>query len=315
MSKINIFHTNNEFQRKREIAQAIYEFRKKGLVPILKDGKLLIYKISTSEKFSELQNYYASNFFDIYSSLILDNQKFRSDLCRFSYLPLFKDMINYHQASQDDIIEHFNLDNETNRKKFLEQNAQEVEVHIPVNDEIYTKGYRKETIEEVVKRVAHNYVVCNFKRRSKLSEVMCFINYNNYINLDFIASIICKFLYSTDIDFYSSEVKVLEHDEDKIKSMKFSDKEQLLSEDDKILIIKEIFNSLNIECVCCEEIDKISDFQLKCMANSKLDNLKNIIIDFASHNSDILENSVFSDTYYRITSKSKVLEKKPVDNN
>ena len=72
MAKINIFSTNNDFQRKIEISKIISEFKRRGLVPVLNDGNFLIYKISSNEKINELQKYYESNFFDIYDLLILD---------------------------------------------------------------------------------------------------------------------------------------------------------------------------------------------------------------------------------------------------
>ncbi len=314
MVNIEDYSYSKAFKKEEREADMIYELRKKCLVPILKDGELFIYKIDFNKKFNKLLDEYESNFGEIYNGFYLNSQEFRSNLRRSSYLSCFENMINYHQATANEVFDYLGLEDEKKKKEFLEQNAQEVEVKVPVNGEIYTKCYRQETIEEVLERVAPSYVVCTFKRHSKLANIMKFINYYRYFNLDFIASNMCEFFDLGNVNFSASKVSTLEDNEDKVRSMQFCNKEKELPNDDKLAIVRAMFESLKIECTYCGEIDKTPDFLFKHLTKYEFSNSKKIITNFAKHNNDILENSAFSEVFHNIKAKGKVLEKKPNNN-
>lgn len=295
-------------RKEDEIANFKDTIKSKGILPILEDGKLFVYKISGNRSLIELSNDYKENMFDIYKKVVLNDQKFKSDICSSSYLPFFRNMLNCRPSTPEEIWEKFNLDDEQSRKEFIEKNAREVEIHIPVDDIVYTKGYRKEEIQEIVQRISHDCVTCIFKRNSKLSVIIDFIGVKNYFDLDFIASLVYEFLYSKSVNF-STGITILREERRKIDEMQFTDKERSLSEDEKISIINNIIDAFNIELVYCEEVDKISDFQLKSMFGT---NSRELVIDFSKHNNYVLYNSDFSAVYSKIiSSKSKALKKKP----
>lgn len=293
-------------QNGQKTAELKDNIRCKGILPILNDGRLFVYKISGSKELSELGKYYEDNMFDTYNELVLNDQKFKTDLLHSNCLPYFRNMINYRTTTPKEIWDMFNLNDEQSRKDFIEKNAQEVELHIPVDDTTYTKSYRRETIEEIVQRVSNNYAICTFKRKSKLSAIIHFIGNNNYFDLDFIASIICMFLNSNSVVF-STGTSILRREQIEIDRMPFTDKEKSLSEEEKMSIIKTIINALNIECVYCEEVNKISDFQLESIFGTTS---RETVIDFSRHNNDILDNSDFSSIYCKIISSSSIALKK-----
>lgn len=298
---------NNIWENEHKLAEFKYNIRKKGMLPILKDGNLIIYKISRKQEFYELSSYYRDNMIDIYNKIVLNDQKFKSDLCKSSYLPFFNNMLNYRPSTTEEIYEKFHLNDKQIREDFIKENAQEMEIHIPIDDITYTKSYRKEDIQEILKRISQNYVTCIFKRPSKVSAIINFIGIKNYFNLDFIASQVVQFLYSKMVDF-SNGTNIISEEQMEIEKMRFTDKEQSLSDDEKIKILKNIKDVFNIECVCCEEFSKISDLQLESILGT---NSREMIINFAKHNTNILYNKDFSPIYNKIiSSNSKTLTKK-----
>ncbi len=300
MAKINIsnlFEDSCILEKENRTADFKDSIRKRGILPILKDDKLFVYKVSGKEELFELTANYRDTMFDIYDVIVLNDQNFKSELCgRSSYLSSFRDMLSRRTSTAEEIWEKFHLDNEQSRKTFIEKNVQEVEVHIPIDDTTYTKGYRKEEIQEIVQRISQNYVTCRFKRNSKLAAIIDFVGIKNYFDLDFIASKIVEFLYSNRVDF-SSGVTIVSNERMEIDRMQFTDKEKALSDDEKIAVLKKIMGAFNIECIYCEEVDKISDFQLESMLGIPS---REVAMDFSKHNTDILYNSVFSNIYSKI---------------
>ena len=87
--------------------------------------------------------------------------------------------------------------------------------------------------------------------------------------------------------------------------MDFNSKEKNLLREEKIKILKDIYNSLNIECIYCKDISDF--FEFWCNRETIV---SSYIIDFAKHNYEVLENSEFSKIFHEIKSKGKVLQKR-----
>lgn len=144
-----------------------------------------------------------------------------------------------------------------------------------------------------------------FKRNSKIAEIINLVGNDNYFDLDFIASLTCEYLYSKHIDF-STGLTIFTAEIEKINKMKFTDKESDFTEAEKIKLIRNIMEQFDTECLYCKDLDKISTTELQSILGTR-----EIIVDFAKHNSEILENSEFSNIYKKLLSKkNKVLEKK-----
>lgn len=306
-----IYYDFEKRERERqwlETEQNFAEFkdnlRKKGLVPILRDGKINVYKVVRTEKLSELISNFKENMFDIYNVVVLDNERFRAELCRSSCIPFFRNMLKFRPSTKEEIWESFNLNDENCRNDFLLNNAREIEIHISIDEKIYTKGYRREEIDEVIERITSNYVTCVHKRPSKLSKIASFINLKNFIDLDYIAELIYLFLYEKNVSF-GTRTNILPTEYWELAQMQFTDKEKSLTEEEKIAVIRDIISAFSVECVYSESIDEISEFQLESIFGTKS---REFVIDFAKHNTDLLDNSEFTDTYHKIIhSKSKVL--------
>lgn len=307
INKLFEFYNENgkEFQKEQEKANVIFNLRKKGMLPIISDNKLNIYKIKSNEKINELVKSYEENFYDIYNVLILNNQEFAARMCRSSYDPFFRGMIGSHISSVEEFCEFFELDNEDIKNEFYEEHCDEVEVKIPVDNNMYT---RKENIDETFSRIASEYVTCVFKRHSKIASIISNLHYEKCYNLDLIAELACELFYSQSINF-SIGTNILDREQTEISAMNFTDREKELSCTDKISVIKEILSAFEIECVYSKEISKMDDSYFNLLSDDN-QNTKEIILDFAKHNTDILENSTFTEIYTNVIGESSKTLKK-----
>lgn len=159
---------------------------------------------------------------------------------------------------------------------------------LPIDDEIYTKAYRKETIDEVVGRIKQQYLIYTYKKGSKIAEVMQFIKHSNYINLDLITSVLYKFIDGTEVEFMGSQIEIVEPGEKAIQDIVFNDVEEALSKEEKISILKEILASLDIECIHCEDLNKPTKSLIMNFVNTKWNDPKVVMINFAQHNTQLL---------------------------
>lgn len=313
MSKINfdineIIEANNALNKEMKVADFKFNLRKKGIVPVLRDNKLFVYKVSGTKKLSELGDEYRINMFDTYNKVILYDDYFKKFLKPgyLHHLSGFENMISFKFSTTDELWDYFDLNNEQNMQKFIENYLKEIK------DETYTDNsetgkHRIEAIREIVEKIAGNYVTCTFKRNSKIAALIDLIVTSNYIDLDFLAALACEFLYSKDVDFSTGTTVIDERE--KVDRMIFTKKEKSLSDDDKKELIKNILNGLDIECVYCDEIDQISDYLIESIFEIKA---RETVIEFAKHNAEILDDSDFATVYKNaFSSKCKTLKNQP----
>ncbi len=285
----------SNWEKDNEKAEFKYNIRKNGILPILKNDKIFIYKISGNRSLFNISSYFQDNMSDTYNEIVLNDKKFQEEVFRQIYSPFYKNMVNYRPSTPEEILEKFYLNNDQNKNDFIEKNAQEIEMHIPINDTTYTKAYRKEEIQEIAERISSNYVTCTFKRDSKIADIINFILKQNYFDFDFVASQAVEFLSSKKVNFYTG-TNIFDNEQLEISEEHFTEPEMSLSDEQKILLLKSIKDGFNIECIYCEEIAKISDFQLETMLGISS---KEIVIDFAKHNSDFstIYNKIISSDY------------------
>lgn len=261
-----------------------------GLVPILKNGKLCIYKILIGNKLEELAKTLNANLSNEYIQIFLDNLTFDKKLCSNT----LNDMVEYHLASKEELWLYFNLDDEHCRENFINQNALEIEEQVMIDGTHYVKTYRRENLEEILVRLCSTAISCTFKRNSKIAALIFHLR-NGFIDLNFIASFLCLFLDTKNVDFSNAgTLNIVEPNQLKIRNMSFSDKESKLTIEEKIAIINEILASLDIICVYSEGEDK----KLEPLIYSLLySDFKGTIVQLAQHNSKILENEDFKKAY------------------
>ncbi len=302
----------NECSKEQEQVDLANYLGSKGLLPVLKDDKLYIYKISISKKLYELAKYYRNNLVDDYRTIVSEKD-FYEDFFNNRDPLKYKNMINHHKSTAKEIYEQFGLGNEINQKKFIEENAKEVEIKTKINDEEYTKSYRKETVDEIVNRICNNYVTCVCQRKSKLAEIILFILHYNFYNIDFINELAYDFLYNKELIY--NKIIFFTQEQLNIQNMTFSNKERVLSEDDKLAIVKKIIEACSFETIYCEDIDKISN-HIFLPVLSEFSDKVDMIVNLARHNNDVIENSVFSSIIIKIiNSNNKVLVKKMKQDN
>ena len=272
----------------------------KGLVPILKNNKILVYKVTCKNDLRKLSNEFENSLFDSYSVIVENNQKFKENLYNGSN----KNIVDYRESTKEELWKKFELDDEEKRELFILKNSNEVEVKIPINEEIYTKGYRKENLDEILDRLTKKYITCFYIKPSKLSKITHFLSLNCYTSVEKYAELVYEFLYDDKKSFTTNTGSRIPTQYWDIISSRFTDKEKNISEEDKFSIIRDIINLLDIECVYSKDVDDITEFEIENIFNTIT---KKFIIDYAASNYDILYNSEFKDIYEKIkSSKSKI---------
>ena len=159
--------------------------------------------------------------------------------------------------------------------------------------------------DEIVEEMAKYYFTFVFKNPSKISKIISFSS--RYLDIDYVASEIYYFLNSESRDFFTG-TSPIEDEQMELSRINFTDKEMNLSENEKISLIKNIIDSFKIECVYNSKIDEMNEFLTSSVFGTKS---KNLVLKFAQHNANLINDSEFSPLYKKIiSSKIKCLIKK-----
>lgn len=261
------------------------KLRNRGLFPIVKDGVFNIYSVEATDETKKIVVECRENLFDVYK-IVTNDRKFMSNfLYRSSFFPEFRNVLDYHDSTKEELFEHYNLDDESERIKFLA---------LPQNKSF--KFDDNMTFDEIVEGMAAHYMTFNFKRPSKVSEVIGLLS--RYFDADYAASKAYRVLYTKDQEF-ATGTNPIEEEQMRIDRMVYSNKEDKFSHDEKLSLIKRTFDSFDIKCLYSFKVDEIDDFVLKNIFKT---NNKKLIYGFAEHNYDLLYKSEFSDIYKNISS-------------
>lgn len=291
---------SSEFYKSIKKSEFLFNLRKSGLLAFTTNDQINIYKIKSNNKLYELISATKKIYNELYNVILMNDDKFKSKILNSSYNPFFRNMISYHRTTKEEIYDYYDLSDKSNMDKFYEDNSINIEDKLIIDDKITTTILKKETIEETINRIANERITCVFKRNSKLAEIL--LSMSNYFNLDFIAQMACQFINSTSNDFSSEQLRTLDSNEERIKIMKFTNKEKELSQDDKISFIKDLIDAFDIECVYSKSIDEMDNIIFDTY-DSKL------ILEYAKHNDYILKNSEFTSIYNEIMNDKKLIKK------
>lgn len=300
MQNNNFIMYSSEFYNSIKKSKILFNLRKNGLVALIDNDQINIYKIKSNKKLDQLITDTKKMYDEFYNIILVNDQKFKKKILNSSYNPFFRDMMSYHLTTNEEIYDYYNLYDESNRDKFYEENFINIEDKIIIDDKMSINIEKKESIDETINRIAKERITCVFKRKSKLADTLSCID--NYFNLDFIAQIICQFIDSTSNDFSSEQLRTLDSNEERIKIMQFTSKEKELSHDDKISFIRDVLETLDIECIYSKSIDEMDNIIFDTY-DSKL------ILEYAKHNNYILENSQFTNIYNEIINDKKLIKK------
>lgn len=291
---------SSEFYNSIKKSKILFNLRKSGLLALTTNDQINIYKIKSNDKLFNLITDTKKMYDEFYNIILVNDQKFKKKILNSSYNPFFKDMISYHLTTKEEIYDYYNLDDESNRNKFYEENSTNVENKIIIDDKTSTTILKKESIDETINRIAKERITCVFRRNSKLADIL--LSIGNYFNLDFVAQIVCQFINSTSNDFSSEQLRTLDSNEERIKIMQFTSKEKELSHEDKISFIKDVIGAFDIECVYSKSIDEMDNIIFDTYDS-------NLILEYAKHNDYILENSQFTNIYNEIMNDKKLTKK------
>jgi hypothetical protein len=259
--------------------------RKKGLFPIIKNDYLYIYSVKSTDASKELVDECRKTLFDVYN-VVTNNQKYINDFrFRSSSFPEFRNILKHRVSTKEDLYDYYHLDNDIEKDKFM---------RLPQN-KMYIIDV-KMSFDGVVDEIVKYYMTFVFKRPSKIAEIVSFLS--GYFDADFAAAKAYRFLYLKDRDF-SIGINPIENKQFEIDRMDYSNKEDNLSYDEKLELVKRVISSFDIECLYSSRIDEMSDFILESIFKTKS---RKLISEFARDNYNLLYNSAFSDIYKKIAS-------------
>lgn len=285
-------NTTEWIEKSEKKAKFKLRIRKKMLFPIIKDNKLFVYRITGTEKTNALESEYSDTLYDT-QDVVTNDEKILNDFrFRFSISSYFINLVHHHISTKEDLYRYYELDKIENRYSFL---------NLPQN-KIF-KIDKEMEFDDIIEAMSKYYFTFIFKEPSKISQIISFVS--GYLDVDYIASNIYNYLYSNCKNF-SFGLNPLEEEQMKIDRMCFTNKERNMSIEDKFSLIKDVFESFNIECVYSSKIDEMNDFITSSVFGTKS---KEMVLEFAQHNTDLIYNSEFSPIFERIiASKEKVLK-------
>ena len=265
------------------------ELRRRKLFPIIKDDVLYIYSVKSTNETQRLIIKCREDLFDVYRVVTNDRKYIGNFLYRSSSFPEFRNVLDYHDSTKEDLINYFNLTDENEKKKFLD---------FPQNKLFKHDGM---SFDDVFDSMVKSYMTFNFKRPSKISEIIGCVS--GYFDVDYAASK-AYWILNSEYEKFARGTNPVEYDQMRIDRMRYSEKEDKLPYNERLELLKNVYNSFDIECLYSSNINEISDFVLENMFKIKS---KKLVYGFAQHNYDLLYNSKFSDVYKKIASSENVI--------
>lgn len=276
---------NEEIHRIDEEVIFKGKLRNKGLFPVLDGESLSIYEIKPTKATNELAIRCRENLFDVCRKITNDREYMNKYFYESSKYPEFRNILDTHDSTVDELIGYYKLRTDEDKKKFLT---------LPQN-KIF-KFDSDMSFDEIIETMAPHYMTFNFKVPSKISEIISFLS--NYFDADYAASAAYRILNIEDKNF-SEGVNSIEPGQEKINRMAYAMKEDRLPYSERLNLLKQIYNSFDIKCVYSSNINEMSDFLFENIF--KTDN-KKMILDFSKHNYNLLYNSEFSDVFKKMSS-------------
>lgn len=270
-----------------------FKLRIKGLVPIIRRDTLFLYKVKSSARTLKLVRDYSETLCDVYS-IVTNDEKMRNDFyINSGSSPYFRNFVGCCPSTVEDLYKHYKLDEYDNRDSFLKMSQNKMFDIDPKKD-----------FDAILESISEYYITYVFRDSSKLSALIS--NASHYFDVDYIASNIYSFLYSEFRDFSSGENSI-EKEQAELNEKTFTVKERNLLEEEKIEILRNIFDSFDIEYVYSSKVGDMDDYSsLSIFGTPSL----NLIVKFAQHNTELIYNSYVSPIIKRImSSKTKSLKK------
>lgn len=261
------------------------KLRYKGLFPTLKGDILSIYEIKPTEATTGLMIRCRENLFDVYRKITNDREYMNKFFYNSSKYPEFRNILDNHDSTKEELIEYYKLKTDEDKNNFLS---------LPQNEMF--KFDRDMSFDEIIEAMAPHYMTFNFKRPSKISEIIYFLSH--YFDADYAASVAYRILNIKDMDFYYG-VNSVEPGQEKINRMAYTIKEDRLPYSERLDLLKQIYDSFDIKCVYSSNVNDMTDFIFENIFKTTD---KKMVLDFAKHNYNLLHNSEFSDDFKKISS-------------
>ena len=283
--KINYNAKSEElFRTEEKLANVKSKLQSLGFFPVVRDSILTVYSVKVSPDnasiFGNLEknlgNTYEEAFY--YGNSSYQGLKYKEEI----KLPIAK-----RASTPENLYDLLGLGDEERRQKFLQENARECEVKIPYQNGIYLKGYRLESLKEVLERLRCDYAVHIYKRESKIAELLKKIG--NCLDTDSIFSILYEFLNGQKVDF-SEGINNVSSIQKIAEEMPFSETELSLTETEKEIILNDLFSAFTYTSLSSKTISTL---------NSRYGIDKNSLLLIGKHNAAILDTSEVQEIVFK----------------
>ena len=299
--------SNDKYKKEESLAKVKEYFRQIGIIPILVDDTLKIYKIRVNKNLDNVINYFDKEY--KYKFQRIKPKRKKDNYMYNLWQEVGTEIKNEKAATSDDIWKMFELENEVKRNEFYEKNARIIETDVVYNDEIWLKGYRKERLNEIVDRISKDCVVRTYEKSSKLAMFLKTFKAHNY-NLDYIYKFIYEFYYNKDINF-STGINIIKENIETVINRDFNEVEKQLTQEEKIDCIKKMLEVFDVKCIFESKLSNMHNFLDGRIIDTDVLLSKEDVLDFAKHNYDIINNEEINEIVNKINGIStKRLKKK-----
>lgn len=271
---------NNKFENFNELfidnlykLKVMNDLMKKGLVPVIRNGKLIMYSVRLNEKFDDLRKSILKELSEIYTLYgIFDMYNIAHFNSAWSHV------ISLNQMTLSDVQKY--------RLRFEKKGKN-------INEYLTTEGVNLSSYDNIDECV-YDYLIksgfkaCTIEEYPRIYQIMNEIGES--INLDFITDYLCQFV---SIDYnYSDEIVVSTKSAGISSNETF--KEKNLSIEQRIELLKELYN--------CFEISKLKDYRL---SSHRFETL-----ELARRNTEIINTEGFQSLINTVVSNKKTFKNK-----
>ena len=125
--------SNDKYKKEESLAKVKEYFRQIGIIPILVDDTLKIYKIRVNKNLDNVINYFDKEY--KYKFQRIKPKRKKDNYMYNLWQEVGTEIKNEKAATSDDIWKMFELENEVKRNEFYEKNARIIETDVVYNDE------------------------------------------------------------------------------------------------------------------------------------------------------------------------------------
>lgn len=271
---INFFNEDDD----EFMANIKENFLKQGIIPILIPGtsEVALLRITDTNETKKLKSKLEDTY-RIYSCVEKVVPYFKRNNC--SIIDYDIQVVEKRKSTMDELIKYMIKNSGMTIEEYIEKNGEEVEIKQDNGNGTFTKVYRKQTIEEILNPLLHEYQTVTYKQRItyKIKNI-----FNQIGDLEDFASSIYNYLYG---EFKSFQLGTSYVKESRCV-YNYNPEEEKMSFDDKLTMVKAFINTLRYEILLSEDINDLNQFWFSRFYQMQS---KDTLLQLAGHYTSILK--------------------------